>query len=283
MPASSHDSSGTGSASFDGFVQARWEELLAALPELIRGFACRQTWLAIEVDAMQAAFAKTFDGFVQARWEAALGMIPDFVRGLACRQTWMATELDALRAAFAIQDSATLSRGSAGSIGAMHSPQQDMDNADAGPPKRKRLRGKQADPIVAVPDVPQMRTELPEGSFRVRCMVSSESPDPRASLDSQLRILSDHMREHPTVPGYLDTGMVPDPQVFDDKLAALLPPTQCAFRGCQWQLPWDESTFERQCETTLIDHVRSAHFQVVHPVCALLPQVFTDHVRVSAA
>ena len=80
MPASSHNSSGTGSASFDGFVQARWEETLAALPEFARGFARRQTWLATELDAMQPAFAKTFDGFVQARWEAALANLPECVR-----------------------------------------------------------------------------------------------------------------------------------------------------------------------------------------------------------
>ena len=89
MPASSHDLSGTCSASFDGFVQARWEEALSALPEFARGFACRQTWLATELDAMQAAFAKTFDGFVQARWEAALENFPNsFVGWLVARHGW---------------------------------------------------------------------------------------------------------------------------------------------------------------------------------------------------
>ena len=166
-------------------------------------------------------------------------------------------------------------------------------------PPKKRLRGKQADKHAAAIEVKQSHPELPdvclpdevvdvaaepsEGCFRVRCMAAIESPDPRVALERELRTLAGHLREHPTVPGDPDTGMAPDPHAFDDKLAVLLPPKHCAFAGCNWHLEWDEATFERDREKALVEHVRSAHFEAVRPVCGLLPQVYSEDFRVSAA
>ena len=98
-----------------------------------------------------------------------------------------------------------------------------------------------------------------------------------------MRKLAACLREHPTVPGDRETGTVPDPRVWDDNLAVLLPPKHCAFRGCRWCLPWVEDTSERARESALIEHIKEAHWPALRPACRLLPLVHSESDRVLAA
>ena len=99
-------------------------------------------------------------------------------------------------------------------------------------------------------------------------------PDPRATLDKELATLAVQIREHPTVPADSEYPMLPMPQVFDDTVAAKLPPKHCAFKGCSWQLPWHsvdaEPMTERRRGFMLIQHGLEVHMVGVSSASALL-------------
>ena len=48
-------------------------------------------------------------------------------------------------------------------------------------------------------------------------------------METELRALAECLREHPTIPGEGEQGLVPMPEVFDDEMAVLLPPNIVRF------------------------------------------------------
>ena len=280
---------GAALSAFEHFVQARWEETLTQLPVWIRDSASRQLWLQDNLGDLRRAFglqdASESSGapsVVPAGFDTSVGGEepgpPPKKRIIGKQRLNLGDDASAEPPPLPHQQGRPKKKAAKVRMLARDGPCDDK-SCGAHESVAHQTHGPAAVCTGMAPD-----DEISERtSFVVRCMLSRESPDPRAALDTELRVLADLLREHPTVPGDAHLIDQPDPRVFDDELAVLLPPKHCAFKGCKWHLHWDENTFDRDRESALVEHLVSAHAAALQPVCALLPMVYTEPTRASAA
>ena len=117
-------------------------------------------------------------------------------------------------------------------------------------------------------------------------MPCEESPDPRAVLEKQLKLLAQQIREHPTLPADATHPTLPMREAFDDTIAAKLPPKHCSFKGCRWALQWsapgETPMTERRRELMLVEHAKAKHADAVAPASTLLPSLYSVTERVGA-
>ena len=112
------------------------------------------------------------------------------------------------------------------------------------------------------------------GFFRVQCLPTSASPDPRCELEGALHTLAAALRSEPTIPGDPADADRPWEAALREDTAVELPAKHCAFKGCSWS---------GTDEVGLQDHLRTVHRDALRPVAALLPKMHSEAEQYSAS
>ena len=121
----------------------------------------------------------------------------------------------------------------------------------------------------------QAEEESPQEGFPgIWCLPSGESLDPRARIDAELEVLSECLREEPTVPADPEDKTQPWAAALLEDAAVQLPQKHCAFRGCGRH-------FNNESERR--GHLAICHAPAVDRVAELLPKMYTVEERRAAA
>ena len=121
----------------------------------------------------------------------------------------------------------------------------------------------------------QAEEESPQEGFHcIWCLPSGESPDPRARIDAELEVLSECLREEPTVPADPEDQTQPWAAALLEDAAVQLPKKHCAFSGCGRHL---------SNEAERLGHLALCHAPAVDRVAELLPKMYSVEERRAAA
>ena len=117
--------------------------------------------------------------------------------------------------------------------------------------------------------------ESPQGGFPgIWCLPVDKSPDPRARIDAELEVLSECLREEPTVPADPEDKTQPWAAALLEDAAVQLPKKHCAFSGCGEHL---------SNEAERLGHLALSHASAVDRVAELLPKMHSVEERRAAA